>query len=297
MGNSGIKGFGLELTAFSTLIMRKIYTCNSTSGGYQFSGDKIRIKLDVKETKLPPHVFSQKRRSPLALSASCAQVMWMRTHLKDYRLQHQQNTVVCDSQSAIANLCNTLQISRTKAHPSRNLFIQFAVHVYEIPSLRNSISILSVRDWYEKFDSSGNGGLANDKKRFYGLILYPTTSYLHMIMNHKVLSRIEELNVYGGIMSTKIDLTRTITTMGVSMTVLVSNKAVVKNKRNVWIKWCKQRSLSKQLKAEETGVNTLSVRIQHLIADIENDIMDPVMQCTTFPDHLWCRLKPKTVSK
>ncbi|GJY45179.1 hypothetical protein Tco_0433392 [Tanacetum coccineum] len=33
-------------------------------------------------------------------------------------------------------------------------------------------------------------------------------------------------------------------------------------------------------------VNTYAVRITMLIADIEDDIMDPVMQCTTLPSHL-----------
>ncbi|GJZ27417.1 hypothetical protein Tco_0571670 [Tanacetum coccineum] len=32
-------------------------------------------------------------------------------------------------------------------------------------------------------------------------------------------------------------------------------------------------------------VNTYAVRITMLIADIEDDIMDPVMQCTTLPSH------------
>ncbi|GKD25186.1 hypothetical protein Tco_1231400 [Tanacetum coccineum] len=32
-------------------------------------------------------------------------------------------------------------------------------------------------------------------------------------------------------------------------------------------------------------VNTYAVRITMLIADIEEDIMDPVMQCTTIPSH------------
>nr|GEW32179.1 Gag-Pol polyprotein [Tanacetum cinerariifolium] len=42
----------------------------------------------------------------MALSASCAQVMWMRTHLKDYGLNYNKIPLYCDSQSAIAISCN-----------------------------------------------------------------------------------------------------------------------------------------------------------------------------------------------
>ncbi|GJR29169.1 hypothetical protein Tco_1105401 [Tanacetum coccineum] len=38
-------------------------------------------------------------------------------------------------------------------------------------------------------------------------------------------------------------------------------------------------------------VNTYAVRITMLIADIEDDIMDPVMQCTTLPSHSGFSLK------
>ncbi|GKF69113.1 hypothetical protein Tco_0202170 [Tanacetum coccineum] len=38
----------------------------------------------------------------LALSASCAQVMWMRTQLKDYGFNYNKISLYCDSQSAIA---------------------------------------------------------------------------------------------------------------------------------------------------------------------------------------------------
>nr|GEU86395.1 Gag-Pol polyprotein [Tanacetum cinerariifolium] len=49
-----------------------------------------------------------------ALSASCAQVMWMRTQLKDYGFNYNKIPLYCDSQSAIAISCNPVQHSRTK---------------------------------------------------------------------------------------------------------------------------------------------------------------------------------------
>nr|GFA06360.1 hypothetical protein [Tanacetum cinerariifolium] len=50
----------------------------------------------------------------VALSASCAQVMWMRTQLQDYGLHYNKISLYCDSQSAIAISCNLIQHSRTK---------------------------------------------------------------------------------------------------------------------------------------------------------------------------------------
>nr|GEV67840.1 retrovirus-related Pol polyprotein from transposon TNT 1-94 [Tanacetum cinerariifolium] len=50
----------------------------------------------------------------VALSASYAQVMWMRTQLQDYGLHYKKIPLYCDSQSAIAISCNPVQYSRTK---------------------------------------------------------------------------------------------------------------------------------------------------------------------------------------
>ncbi|GJR86866.1 retrovirus-related pol polyprotein from transposon TNT 1-94 [Tanacetum coccineum] len=50
----------------------------------------------------------------VALSASCAQVMWMRTQLQDYGFNYNKIPLYCDSQSAIAISCNPVQHSRTK---------------------------------------------------------------------------------------------------------------------------------------------------------------------------------------
>ncbi|GJR23059.1 putative RNA-directed DNA polymerase, eukaryota, reverse transcriptase zinc-binding domain protein [Tanacetum coccineum] len=53
----------------------------------------------------------------VALSASCAQVMWMRTQLQDYGFNYNKIPLYCDSQSAIAISCNPLQHSHTKQYP------------------------------------------------------------------------------------------------------------------------------------------------------------------------------------
>nr|GEV21618.1 hypothetical protein [Tanacetum cinerariifolium] len=50
----------------------------------------------------------------VALSARCAQVMWMRTQLQDYGLHYNKIPLYYDYQSAIAISCNPVQHSRTK---------------------------------------------------------------------------------------------------------------------------------------------------------------------------------------
>ncbi|GJY29028.1 hypothetical protein Tco_0404795 [Tanacetum coccineum] len=54
-------------------------------------------------------------------------------------------------------------------------------------------------------------------------------------------------------------------------------------KINVWIKGHKERSPPHNLR-QKPG-QYICCQNHKLIADIENDIMDPVMQCTTLPDH------------
>nr|GFA12468.1 retrotransposon protein, putative, unclassified [Tanacetum cinerariifolium] len=60
----------------------------------------------------------------VALSSSCAQVMWMRTQLQDYGLNYNNILLYCDSQSAIAILCNPIQHSRTKHIHTQYHFIK-----------------------------------------------------------------------------------------------------------------------------------------------------------------------------
>ncbi|GKC54255.1 hypothetical protein Tco_1077000 [Tanacetum coccineum] len=79
----------------------------------------------------------------VALSASCAQVMWMRTQLQDYGFNYNKIPLYCDSQSAIAISCNPVQHSRTKHIHTRYHFIKEHVE--------NGIIELYF-DWYEMFD-------------------------------------------------------------------------------------------------------------------------------------------------
>ncbi|GJU87379.1 retrovirus-related pol polyprotein from transposon TNT 1-94 [Tanacetum coccineum] len=111
-----------ELTAFSDAD----YACcvdtrKSTSGGIQFLGDKLVSWMSKKQDCT---AMSFVEAECVALSASCAQVMWMRTQLQDYDFNYNKMPLYCDSQSAIAISCNLVQHSRTKHFHSRYHFIK-----------------------------------------------------------------------------------------------------------------------------------------------------------------------------
>ncbi|GKE32423.1 retrovirus-related pol polyprotein from transposon TNT 1-94, partial [Tanacetum coccineum] len=88
-----------------------IDTRKSTSGGIQFLGDKLVSWMSKKQNCT---AMSSAEAEYVALSASCAQVMWMRTQLQDYGFNYNKIPLYCDSQSAIAISCNPVQHSRNK---------------------------------------------------------------------------------------------------------------------------------------------------------------------------------------
>ncbi|GJX09526.1 retrovirus-related pol polyprotein from transposon TNT 1-94 [Tanacetum coccineum] len=91
------KGFTKDVDLAGYVDTRKI-----TSGGIQFLAEAEYV----------------------ALSASCAQVMWMRTHLQDYGFNYNKIPLYGDSLLAIAISCNLVQHSRTKHIYTRYHFIK-----------------------------------------------------------------------------------------------------------------------------------------------------------------------------
>nr|GEU61856.1 retrotransposon protein, putative, unclassified [Tanacetum cinerariifolium] len=83
----------------------------STSEGIQFIGDKLVSWMSKKQNCTAMSLAEAKY---VVLSASCAQVMWMRTQLQDYGFNYNKIPLYCDSQSAIAISCNPVHHSRTK---------------------------------------------------------------------------------------------------------------------------------------------------------------------------------------
>ncbi|GJV41262.1 hypothetical protein Tco_1419702 [Tanacetum coccineum] len=84
-------------------------------------GDKLVSWMSKKQDCT---AMSSAEAEYVALSASCAQVMWMRTQLKDYGFNYNKIPLYCDSQSAIAISCNPVQHSRTKHIHTRYHFIK-----------------------------------------------------------------------------------------------------------------------------------------------------------------------------
>ncbi|GJT78217.1 retrovirus-related pol polyprotein from transposon TNT 1-94 [Tanacetum coccineum] len=87
----------------------------------QFLGDKTVSWMSKKQNCT---AMSSAEAEYVALSASCAQVMWMRTQLQDYGFNYNKIPLYCDSQSAIAISCNPVQHSRTKHIHTRYHFIK-----------------------------------------------------------------------------------------------------------------------------------------------------------------------------
>nr|GFB29225.1 retrovirus-related Pol polyprotein from transposon TNT 1-94 [Tanacetum cinerariifolium] len=92
------KGFTKDADHAGCIDSRK-----STSEGIQFLGNKLVSWLSKKQNCT---AMSSVEVEYVALSASCAQVMWMRTQLQDYGFNYNKIPLYCDSQSAIAISCN-----------------------------------------------------------------------------------------------------------------------------------------------------------------------------------------------
>ncbi|GJR14571.1 retrovirus-related pol polyprotein from transposon TNT 1-94 [Tanacetum coccineum] len=110
------KGFTKDVDHARCLDTRK-----STSEGIQFLGDKLVSWMSKKQDCT---VMSSAEAEYVALSASYAQVMWMRTQLKDYGFNYNKIPLYSDSQSAISISCNPVQHSRTKHIHTRYHFIK-----------------------------------------------------------------------------------------------------------------------------------------------------------------------------
>nr|GEV53194.1 retrovirus-related Pol polyprotein from transposon TNT 1-94 [Tanacetum cinerariifolium] len=84
-------------------------------------GDKLVSWMSKKQNCT---TMSSAEAEYVALSVSCAQVMWIRTQLQDYGFNYNKIPLYCDSQSAIAISCNPVQHSRTKHIYTRYHFIK-----------------------------------------------------------------------------------------------------------------------------------------------------------------------------
>nr|GFA38496.1 copia protein [Tanacetum cinerariifolium] len=86
-----------------------------------YQSDKLVCWLSKKQNCVS---ISTARFEYVAVSSSCAQVLWMRTQLTDYGFFYDKVPIYCDSKSAIAIECNPVQHIRTKHIDVRYHFIK-----------------------------------------------------------------------------------------------------------------------------------------------------------------------------
>ncbi|GJV94002.1 hypothetical protein Tco_1541815 [Tanacetum coccineum] len=77
----------------------------STSGSAQFLGDRL---VSWSSKKQRSTAISTTEAEYIAMSGCCAQILWMRSQLKDYGFDFNKIPLYCDNKSAIALCCNTL---------------------------------------------------------------------------------------------------------------------------------------------------------------------------------------------
>ncbi|GKB88155.1 hypothetical protein Tco_0960427 [Tanacetum coccineum] len=67
---------------------------------------------------------SRRKAEYIVMSGCCAQILWMRSQLKDYGFKFNKIPLYCDNKSAIALCCNNVQHSRSKHIDIRHHFIR-----------------------------------------------------------------------------------------------------------------------------------------------------------------------------
>nr|GEZ65752.1 hypothetical protein [Tanacetum cinerariifolium] len=98
------KDSGFDLTAYSDADHAGCHLDRkSTSGSVQFLGDKLVCWSSKKQNYVS---ISTTESEYVVVSSCCAQVLWMRTQLTDYRFFYDKVPIYCDSKSAIAISCN-----------------------------------------------------------------------------------------------------------------------------------------------------------------------------------------------
>ncbi|GJZ70913.1 retrovirus-related pol polyprotein from transposon TNT 1-94, partial [Tanacetum coccineum] len=93
----------------------------STSGSAQFLGDRL---VSWSSKKQRSTAISTTEAKYIAMSGCWAQILWMRSQLKDYGFLFTKIPLHCDNKSAIALSCNNVQHSQSKHVDIRHHFIR-----------------------------------------------------------------------------------------------------------------------------------------------------------------------------
>nr|GEU36860.1 hypothetical protein [Tanacetum cinerariifolium] len=186
-------GSSFGLTSFSDVDHAGcIDTRKSTSGGIQFLGDKLVSWMSKKQDCT---AMSSAEAEYVALSTSCAQVMWIRTQLQGYGLNYNNIPLYCDSQSVIAISCNPVQHSRTKHIHTRYHFIKEQVE-------NGIIELYFVRTEYQSADMFTKALPENRFKYLVRRIGDPLAPYLFILVMeslHLSVCRAVEDELFKGI--------------------------------------------------------------------------------------------------
>nr|GEX33078.1 retrovirus-related Pol polyprotein from transposon TNT 1-94 [Tanacetum cinerariifolium] len=106
------KDSGFDLTAYSDADHAGCHLDRkSTSGSVQYLCDKLICWSSKKQNYVS---ISTAKSEYVAVSSCCTQVLWMRTQLTDYGFFYDKVLIYCDSKSAIAISCNSVQHTHTK---------------------------------------------------------------------------------------------------------------------------------------------------------------------------------------
>ncbi|KAI3715250.1 hypothetical protein L6452_22223 [Arctium lappa] len=101
----------------------------STSGHLQFLGDRLISWASKKQNCVS---ISTAEAEYVPAASCCAQVLWMKTQLRNYGMLYKTVPIYCDSKSAIAISVNPVQHTKTKHIDMRYHFIKH--HVEEVSS-------------------------------------------------------------------------------------------------------------------------------------------------------------------
>ncbi|GKC46308.1 hypothetical protein Tco_1064030, partial [Tanacetum coccineum] len=114
----------------------------STSGSAQFLRDRL---VSWSSKKQRSTAISTTEAEYIAMSGCCAQILWMRSQLKDYGFDFNKIPLYCDNKSAIALCCNNVQHSRSKHIDIRHHFIREQVENRELSTCRHSHQSITKR--------------------------------------------------------------------------------------------------------------------------------------------------------
>ncbi|GJT02666.1 retrovirus-related pol polyprotein from transposon TNT 1-94 [Tanacetum coccineum] len=116
------KDNAMSLTAYADVDHARCQDSRrSTSGSAQFLGDRL-VSWSLKKQRST--AISTTKAEYIAMSGCYAQILWMRSQLKDYEFDFNKIPLYCDNKSAIALCCNNVQHSRSKHIYIRHHFIR-----------------------------------------------------------------------------------------------------------------------------------------------------------------------------